>query len=58
MNEKELYKEVTVKLTPSAAMMIIHGVLNKAKYPNIYPIVELGEKIAVALGFENKKGRK
>lgn len=47
-----VYDKVTVTMTPSSAMMKIHGVLNSMPYPNVYPLVETCERIAFALGFE------
>lgn len=55
MKKKNLpgvYEKVTVTMTPSEAMMKIHGVVNKMPYPEIFPMVELCERIAFALGFK------
>lgn len=59
---KSVYEKVKVEMTPSAAMMKIHKVLNEMPYPNVWPLVETCEKIAFALGFEcnptkTEKGR-
>lgn len=47
-----VYDKVRIEMTPSSAMMKIHGVLNRMPYPNVWPVVETCEKIAFALGFE------